>query len=184
MNYDEDGRRRGRSGWMATRKDDYENRRPKTEDRRLKTEDRRPTTGRRGTSAWSVSNGLSSLHIGWVILKYRSLKILSPLGRGADRRGRSTRTVDCLKTAKRMVAEDGGDEMMIEETGAGEVKAIAKESSLEAGQCLADVSRAEPVHWQTAIRDDDDDDDDDVRTTSALVGVCQWTDTALAALYI
>ena len=44
---------------------------------------------------------------------------------------------------------------------------------------LADVSRAEPVHWQTAIRDDDDD----VRTTSALVGVCQWTDTALAALY-
>ncbi|KAH9406373.1 hypothetical protein TYRP_013347, partial [Tyrophagus putrescentiae] len=33
---------------------------------------------------------------------YRSLKILSPLGRGADRRGRSTRTVDCLKTAKRM----------------------------------------------------------------------------------
>ncbi|KAH9399047.1 hypothetical protein TYRP_018434 [Tyrophagus putrescentiae] len=35
-------------------------------------------------------------------LKYRSLKILSPLGRGADRRGRSTRTVDCLKTAKRM----------------------------------------------------------------------------------
>ena len=71
--------------------------------------------------------------------------------------------------------------MMIEETGAGEVKAIAKESSLEAGQCLADVSRAEPVHWQTAIRDDDDDD---VRTTPALVGVCQWTDTALAALYI
>ncbi len=42
--------------------------------------------------------------------------------------------------------------MMIEETGAGEVEAIAKESSLEAGQCLADVSRAEPVHWQTAIR--------------------------------
>ena len=69
--------------------------------------------------------------------------------------------------------------MMIRETGAGEVKAIAKESSLEAGQCLADVSRAEPVRWQTAIRDDDDD----VRMTSALVGVCQRTDTALAALY-
>ena len=45
--------------------------------------------------------------------------------------------------------------MMIEETGAGEVDTIAKESSLETGQCLADVSRAEPVHWQTAIRDDD-----------------------------
>ena len=45
--------------------------------------------------------------------------------------------------------------MMIEETGAGEVEAIAKESSLEAGQCLADVARAEPVYWQTAIRDGD-----------------------------
>lgn len=68
---------------------------------------------------------------------------------------------------------------MIEETGAGEVEAIAKESSLEAGQCLADVSRAAPVHWQTAIREDDED----VMPTSALVGVCQWTDPALAALY-
>ena len=70
---------------------------------------------------------------------------------------------------------------MIEETGAGEVETIAKESSLKAGQCLADVSRAAPVHWQTTIREDDDDDD--VMPTSALVGVCQWTDPALAALY-
>ncbi len=36
--------------------------------------------------------------------------------------------------------------MMIRETGAGEVDTIAKESSLEAGQCLLDASRAEPVH--------------------------------------
>ena len=52
--------------------------------------------------------------------------------------------------------------MMIEETGAGEVEAIAKESSLEAGQCVPDVSRAEPVHWQTAISDDNDARKDDV----------------------
>ncbi len=78
-------------------------------------------------------------------------------------------------------ASDEKEKMMvIQETGAGEVEAIAKESSLEAGQCLADVSRAAPVHWQTTIREEDDDD---VMPTSALVGVYQWTDPALAALY-
>ena len=70
--------------------------------------------------------------------------------------------------------------MMIRETGAGEVEAIAKESSLEAGQwsgrCFQ--SRASPLADSDQRRREDD-----VSTTSALVGVCQWTGSALAALY-
>ncbi|KAH9407536.1 hypothetical protein TYRP_012358 [Tyrophagus putrescentiae] len=113
-------------GWTTARMDDQDGRRRrlKTEDRRLKTDDGAEEAvnrtvdlpKRQSTLAVDLLKrwGTPAINGAQLVLGASrplfppctfagSLKILlSLLGRGADRRGRSTWTVDCLKTAKRM----------------------------------------------------------------------------------